>query len=165
MASGDTLKVWTAASNEPPSSAAATFDTRNNHLVLEFDDAVAEDAIFGGILPRHYAGGGITALFVWMADTATSNGIVLEGAFERHADDAFSLDADGFATGQNTGDAPAPSATGEVSYDTATFTDGGQIDGLLVGESFRFRVRRLVADGNDDMVGDAQLLRVELRET
>ena len=163
MASGDTLAVFTPQHNQPPSSGFATLDIRNDHPVLDFDAAASEDAIFGGVLPRHYGGGGIKARVVWMASSATTLEARWEGSFERHQDDAFDLDADGFATEQIV-EPTAPSASGEVSYDDITFTNA-QIDGLLVGESFRFRLRRNGGHANDDMAGDAELLRVELRET
>ena len=46
MASGDTLVVLTPLGNEPPVSNPATFDFRNNHPVLDFDDATNESAVF-----------------------------------------------------------------------------------------------------------------------
>ena len=48
---------------------------------------------------------------------------------------------------------------------TIAFTDGAQIDSLAVGESFRFKVTRKVADAGDDMAGDAEILRCEIKET
>ena len=59
MASGDSLVIFTPLSNEPPSSNFATFDTRNAHPVLDFDDTTEEKVVFTGIMPRNYAGGGV----------------------------------------------------------------------------------------------------------
>ena len=64
MASGDTLLVLTPLHNEPPSANAATIDLRNQHAVLDFDAATDESAVFGGVLPRNYAGGGVTITLV-----------------------------------------------------------------------------------------------------
>ncbi len=164
MASGDTLVVFTALHNEPPSSAFATLDTRNSHPVLDFDPSTDEEAVFGGIMPRHYAGGGVTVMLVWMTSTAVGGEQVRwEAQFERHQDDAFDLDGDGFAAVQGV-TADVPTVAGEVSYDDIAFTNA-QIDGLLVGESFRLKVRRDVDLAADDAPGDAELLRVEIRET
>ena len=70
MASGDSLLVWIANSGDPPATNFASLDTRNGILVLDFDDTTAETMQFGGVLPRHYAGGGITAVHCWAAATA-----------------------------------------------------------------------------------------------
>ncbi len=166
MASGDTLLIFTPLHNEPPSSIAATIDLRNQHAVLDFDAAVDEEAVFGGVLPRNYGGGGVTVTLVWMASTATSGNAVWQTAFERHEDDNFDLDADGFAAFETSGAVAAPDVSGEVGYDTTTHTDGGEMDSLAVGESFRFKVRRDADDtsATDNMTGDAELLRVEIQE-
>jgi hypothetical protein len=50
-----------------------------------------------------------------------------------------------------------------VDITNVAVTDGANIDSIAVGESFRIRVRRDVA--NDDAAGDAELVAVELRET
>ncbi len=165
MASGDTLLVFTPHANQPPATAFATLDTRNDHLVLDFDADADEEAIFGSVLPRAYGGGGLTVMLVWMASTANANECDWEAQFERHENDAFDLDADGFAAVQGV-IATAPSVSGEASYDDITFTSGAQMDSLVAGESFRLKIRRDADDAtNDDMTGDAELIRVEIRET
>lgn len=165
MASGDTILVLTPLHNEPPSANAATIDLRNQHAVLDFDAAADESAVFGGIMPRNYAGGGVTITLVWMASTATTGNVIWNTAFERHQDDAFDLDADGFAAVQASAASAAPSASGETSYDMITHTDGAQMDSVAVGESFRLKVTRDADNGSDTMAGDAELLRVEIKET
>lgn len=165
MASGDTLIVITPAMMIGPASNFAQFVARNNHLLLAYDDTTQEDAYFPLVLPRNYAATtGVTITIVWLAATATTGNVVWETAFERHQDDATDLDADSFATGQ-TVTAGAASASGEPSYDTRAHTDGAQMDSIAVGESGRLRVRRVAADAGDTMTGDAQLLRIEIRET
>lgn len=168
MASGDTLAVFVAGgNNSDPASNAAALDSRNGHLVRDFDAGTDEETIFSGALPNHYGGGGITATLVWMATTATSGNVVWQGAFERHQDDTDDLDSDHFAAFQSSGAVAAPSASGEPGYDDITFTDGAQIDSLAVNESFRFKVRRDADDtsATDSMSGDAELMRVIIRET
>ena len=58
MASGDTLLVFTPLSNEPPAAGFASLDSRNLHPVLDF--ALSEVGVFSFVVPRHYAGGGLT---------------------------------------------------------------------------------------------------------
>ena len=73
MASGDTLVMWTATTNEPPAAGFATLDFRNGQPVLDFDPGSTETAVFSGVSYRGIiAGGGITATITWMASTATS---------------------------------------------------------------------------------------------
>lgn len=163
MSSGDTLLIFTPHANMPPASNYATFDTRNSHLVLDFDASTAESAIFGAELPRHYAGGGITATYVWAGSTATSGNVVWQGAFER-GDTATDIDADSFATA-NSATGAASGTSGAPTYTSIAFTSGAQMDSLAAGESFRFKVTRDAANGSDTMTGDAELIRVELKET
>ena len=167
MASGDTLLVFTPLHNEPPASIFATPDTRNAIPVLDFDATTDEEAVFGGFLPNNYAGGGLTITLVWMASTATSGNVVWQVDIERWEDDAVDLDSDSFAGLNNGGQDTAPTVSGEVSYDDVTFTSGADMDGLLKNEAFRLKVRR-DADSTvatDDMAGDAELVRVIVKET
>jgi len=164
MASGDTLLVFTPQCNQPPATIYATFVNRNVHLLLAFDDATDEYAYFPGVLPRNYANGGTTVTIIWLAASATEGEVVWAVAWERHQDDVTDLDADSFAADQ-TVTATCASATGEPAYDTIAFTNGAQMDSLAAGESFRLRIYRDANNGDDDMAGDAQLLRIEIQET
>ena len=163
MATGDSLVTFTPLENDAPSSIFATLDVRNSHPILDFDATVDEEAVFAGILPRNYSGLGIDATIVWMASTATSGDVEWEAQLERHEGSVTDLDADSFAAVQTvTGTAPA--VNGSPQYTAVVFTNA-QIDGLLAGESFRLKIRRNATDVADTMIGDAELLRVELRET
>lgn len=165
MASGSTLFVFKPQARIGPSTNMATFDTRNGHLVLEFDPgATAESADFEGILPANYSGLGITVTIVWMADVATSGDVVWGASFERH-DTALDMDSDSFAA-EKTATATAPGTTGFPAYTTISFANGSEIDSLSVGESFRLRIRRVSSDAADTMnSNDAQLVCVYGTET
>jgi hypothetical protein len=163
MATSDTLAIFTPLSNEPPTSNPATLDLRNLHPVLDFDTTTGETAIFTGVMPRNYAGGGVTVYVHWAATSATSGTIGWLIGFERINDGALDIDADGFAA-DNTVTAATTSATsGIVTITNTTFTDGADMDSVTAGDSFRLKITRDV--GNDDAAGDAELLAVEVKET
>lgn len=164
MASGNTICILTPAANEPPSSNYATLDTRNGHLVLDFDAATDESAIFTTVLPRHYAGGGITVYIHWAATSATSGDVIWGVQFERIGEGQQDIDSDGFASAQ-TVTATAPGTSGNVDIASVAFTDGAQIDSIAVGEAFRLKVYRDADAGGDTMSGDAELVAVCLKET
>lgn len=170
MASGDTLISWAANSNEPPSLASsfATPDVRGPNTdevsLLDFDAATDENAIFGGVMPRHYDGGGVTVQLVWAASTATSGNVVWNAAFSRFDHSGNDMDVDGFAAVNAVTDA-AEAPSGAVHYVDITFTDGADMDSVPAGEYFRLRVTRDANNGSDTMAGDAELVAVEIRET
>jgi hypothetical protein len=159
MASGQTLIVWTAAANEPPGTNWATFDGRNGHLVLDFDDTTQETAIFTGVLPRNYSGGGITATAYAAATSATTGTLGLGFSIERIGA-VQDLDADSFDTETL---ATPVTTSGTAGIPVVIAVAIANLDSIAVGEPFRLRVRRDVA--NDTVVGDLELLSVELKES
>lgn len=163
MASGQTLVIFTPQAGVPPIANFAQLDTRNNHTVWDFDAATNERLAFEAVLPRNYGGNGITATIIWSATTAVSGAVRWLISFERHQDDVTDIDADDFAAAKAVV-ATAPATNGARSYDPIAFTDL-EIDGLAVGESFRLRIERDAVNAADTMVGDAELARIELRET
>ena len=166
MASGDTLAVFTPLHNEPPATNYATLDTRNGHPVLDFDGVTDEEAVFSGVLPRNYAGGGLTVYLWVMFTSATSGNAYWQAAIERMDVGTLDLDADSFASFQ--GAAGNPNGTsGVMTLVTITFTSGAQMDSLAAGEAFRLKIRRDAdgTGGTDDVTSDAELVRVEIKET
>jgi hypothetical protein len=161
MASGDTLFSLTPP-GEAPTSAAASFDTRNAHPVMDYDAATDESTTWTGVLPNHYSGLGISLTLVWAASTATSGNVKWNAQFER-LDTATDTDADGFAAVQ-TATGAANATSGILTYTTIAFTNA-QIDGLLKNETFRLKVTRDADDAADTMTGDAELFGVFARET
>jgi hypothetical protein len=164
MASGDTLLLLQPGGAELPTSNMPTFDKRNGNLVLDFDDTTDESCELGGFMPRHYGGGGITVTIGWMATSATSGNCIWALAFKSVSDDADDLDTKAFAAANSVTDAAA-SASGEVAYATVTFTDGADMDSVAAGEYFRLQVTRDADNASDTMVGDAELLFIEIKET
>ncbi len=162
MASGDTLAIFTPLHNEPPSTNAMTIDLRNQHPVLDADTTTGEDAIFTGIMPRNYAGGGLTVYVHWAASTAISGTIGWLVALERIGT-ALDIDADSFAAANTITAATVSGTSGIVVITNITFTDGADMDSIAVGELYRIKITRDVA--NDTAAGDAELLGVEIKET
>lgn len=166
MASGDTLCVFGPLHNEPPASNFATLDTRNSIPVLDFNDSTDESAVFKGIMPRHYDGGGVTVYIHWMATdvTVTPHNVVWSAAFKSVTEDADDLDSKAFDTAQSTTDAE-PSASGETAVTAIAFTDGDQMDNVAAGELFFLQITRDADNGSDTLTDDAELVLVEIKET
>src|SRR5437773_2475962 len=100
MASGNTLLIFNPLNNQPLASNYALLGSRNSNPTLEFDPSTNWDAIFGAVLPRNYAGGGLTLTLVWAAASATSGAIGWKGAFERLQDGTDNIGSDSFAAAQ-----------------------------------------------------------------
>lgn len=164
-------KNTTTAANDgtltvKPVDCFATLDLRNNVPVLDFDDTANEVAVFQAILPRHYGGGGITVTLKLGATSATTGDMSFKAFFKSITSDADDIDTKNFAAPQVNAAIDAPSASGEFNDAAITFTDGAQMDSLVVGEAFFILVMRDAQDGTaDDMTGDAELLGIEMKET
>jgi hypothetical protein len=163
MASGDTLLMFTPPANEPPSSNPAALDTRNARPVLDFDGATNESAVFSGVMPRHYGGGGVTVYLHYAMTSATSGDVDWDVAFERIGEGQLDIDNDSFAAANSADNTTVPAVAGNVDVVGVPFTDGADMDSVTAGEGFRLKVTRDAA--SDTAAGDAELLYVELRET
>lgn len=164
MASGNTLILFTPLMNEPPATNYATFDVTATslHTVLDFDQTTQEAAIFKGIMPRHYGGGGITVYVHWACEV-NSGTVGWDIAIERVNDGSQSLTTDSFASAQTVTAATVPGTANVIAVTNVTISSGANMDSLAVGEGFRLRIRRDVA--NDTAAGDAQLWAIEIKET
>jgi len=163
MASGDTLLIFRPQDNTPPPTNYATFDARNNHPVLDYDDTTNESAVFDFVLPRNYAGGGLTVYLHYAMTSAISGDIDWDVAIERIGDQQLDIDADSFAAVNSVDNTTVPATSGLVDIVAITFTDGADMDSLAVGESGRLKVTRDAA--SDTATGDAELIAVEVKET
>lgn len=164
MASGDTLIVFTALHNEPPSSNAATFDARNLHPVLDFDASTNESAVFTGVMPQHYAGTtGVTVYIHYSMSSATADTVDWDAAFELIGDQDLDVDADSFAAVNSVDNTTVPETSGLVDVVSIAFTDGEDMDSVAAGDLFRIKITRDAS--SDDATGDAELHAVEIRET
>jgi hypothetical protein len=138
-------------------------DVRSQRPVLDFDASTNESAVFGGVMPRHYGGGGITVYLHYAMTTATSADVDWDAAFERIGDQQQDIDSDGFASAKSVDNTTVPGTSGLVDVVSIAFSDGAEIDNIASGEGFRLKVTRDAA--SDTATGDAELLFVELKET
>lgn len=167
MASGDTLAVFTPLHNEPPASAFATLDLRANRPVLDFDGSTDEESVYAGVMPRAYAGGGVTVVLHVAFTSATSGTSRWQVAFERVAPNDLDIDTTAdFASFQSAAGA-ANGTSGKTVAVSIAFSDGAQMDSLVAGDPFRLKVRRDAdgTSGTDDITTDAELMMIEVRET
>lgn len=156
------LLTFKPTDNEPPTSNYATLDTRNNRPVLDFDNTTQEAAVFSGVMPNGYAGGGLTVTIFCALTSATSGTVGWDIALERTQAITDDIDSDSFATAQTVTAATVPGTSGQVLQMSVNVANGADIDSIAAGELFRLRVRRDVA--NDTAAGDAELLAVTIRE-
>lgn len=152
-----TYAVFTPSQNQPPATAFATLDTRNSILVLDFDDATDESAVFVSVIPEAASlGSGLKIRLHWMATTATSGNCVWDVSLERMNTD---LDSDSFATIASA-TAAANGTSGILTVTEITLTT---IDSVTAGDGYRLKVTRDADNASDTMSGDAELVVVEVR--
>lgn len=164
MASGDTLVVFHPYNNEPPSANYATLDIRNQHPCLDFNDTTNESAVFSSIMPQHYAGTtGVTVYIHYAMSSAEADTIDWDAAFELIGDQDLDIDGDSFADANSADNTTVPGTSGLVDIVSIAFTDGADMDSVEAGDSFRLKVTRDAT--SDDATGDAELVKVEIRET
>lgn len=163
MASGDSLLQAPAWSGIPPASNGATFDTRNNHPVADFDASTNESLEFTFVMPQHYGGGGIDVKLHVSFSSATSGHSDWDVFIERIGSGSQDVDSDGFAANQSADNTTVPATSGHVQVITVSFTNGAQMDSVAAGELFRVRVTRDAL--NDTAAGDAELHAIEIQES
>lgn len=163
MASANSLAVFGAYDNEPPTSNYATHDTRNSHPVLDFDDTTAEGAVFSGVMPAHYSDAtGITVKVHVMLTSAITGTVGFTVELER-VDTSLDQDADSFAAAQTITAVTVPGTSGQKLILSVAITKGANMDSIVAGDEFRLRLKRDVA--NDNAAGDAEVSKIEVVET
>ena len=161
---GELLHSWTVDQAVSPATGGARIEVRNEHRVAYFSDHTPQSLNFAGVLSRVYAGGGLTVNIVWTSRTAVIGDVVWDVAVESFTPDADDLDVDTFAAANTVTDTIG-SAAGEPMVAACTFTDGADMDSLAAGEYFRLSVTRDTEDEADTLVGDAQIIAVEVIQT
>lgn len=155
-----TLAYFTPLQAEMPSSSAASFNTRNNHPIMDFDDASTESAIFTGFIPQEYNVGSIV-VSIYFTATATTGNVRWEVAVEHIGADQ-DLDSDGFATAIAQTQAIG-GTSGVPAVVNITLTNAGA-DSITAGDFYRLKISRDGANAADTMSGDAQVSLVVIKE-
>lgn len=135
---------------------------RNGHATLVFDDTTDENVIFEDTISRDYLLGTMTVDIDWVARSATTGNARWGVSFERLASGLQDIDVDGFAAVRVT-TSPASGTSGVITRSSITFTQA-QADSIAAGEAFRLRLIREASNAGDTVVGDAQVLRVQVSQ-
>jgi hypothetical protein len=152
-----TISRFTPRENQPPATDFATLDTRNSIAVLDFDDTTNENAIFLNVISEAaLLGSGLKILLIWTATTATTGNCVWQTALEKMTTD---IDTDSFDTAASL-TATTNATSGVPNYTEITLTT---IDSIVSGDGFRLKVTRNATSASDTMIGDAELIAVEVR--
>ena len=168
MASSDTLFVFTPRDNVPPASAFATLDTfaaaTGLREVLDFDGQAAnESAIFSGVWPSNYAGGGVNGIIDYSLDGTDAQDVQFEISIEVVQDDD-DQDAGGQDFGAATDITDTP-ATNTANYNNRTVAGAishANCGSPAIGDRMRLKVTRDYDHAaNTD---DVQLHAVHIKE-
>lgn len=151
-------KVWVAGLEGcPPATLYAVFGVRNSIPFLAFDTATSWSTVFIGVVPwGQVLTSGVVVRIKWMAATATTLKTVWGCSFERMNTDE---DADSFDTETVDAGVTCSGTSGIMVESAITCTN---IDSMVAGDAFRLKVARKVADANDTMAGDAQMVTVSI---
>jgi len=150
------LEVMPPATLQPELTVRAGGSTPAERFRIWAFDAAAIEYLDYLCKLEGYDGGGLTFTLPWSAASATVNETRWGIAIRRIEDDAEDMDAS-HTYDYNDVDDTAPSASGELSYPTVTFTHGVDMDSWAEGELAIVRLRRNATHANDDMSGDAEL--------
>jgi len=145
-----------------PATAPAAASSRNEHPVVNYDDTTPENIVFNSLMSNDYLDGSLTVDIDWVALTAVVGDVVWGVEVERIDIGGLDIDADSFAA-QQTGTDTTNATSGIATRTSITLTQA-QADSIAAGEAYRIRVQRVAGAGGDTLVGDAQLLRVALRQ-
>jgi hypothetical protein len=111
-------------------------------------------------MPSDYNGGTITAVFYWVAGTASTNSVEW-GLAARAFADGDALDS-AFGTPQEVTDANQALDDVNISAATPAITIGGT---PAAGNYVQFRAYRNPADANDTLAATAELLAIKITYT
>lgn len=148
----------TSGSNAPILTETAT--NRVNFYYLGFPDTIQTFANWSMPMPSDYNGGTITAVFYWVAGTASTNS-VRWGLQARAFADSNLIDQ-AFGTAQEVTDANQANDSVNISAATPAITIGGT---PAASNFVQFRAYRNPADAADNLAATAELLSIRITYT
>jgi len=159
--SGDALDYFTAEDAVYPAGSAAYATGLNNHPLVDYPEA--EDGFVdlqGVVYPS-----GIVSVHLFWAATTNAGGVNWSISWERDDPSTFfvpgvNLNVDSFDAAKTAVDM-APLILGRLQETVIIFTPA-EMDGVVPGDPYRLRVRRIAGVLPDTMLGDALLFRVSL---
>ena len=160
MAIGDSLMTADALSNRPPAADYATVDVRGDFVVLDFDDSTAEQAQFHAVVPSHFGGGDVEAVLTWTTTSAVIGNCKFQVELV-HLASGDNLDSLPAASGSSEVTAAAPATSGDLVVSVCSAI---VVKGLVAGDLLQVLVSRQSAEAADTLVGDVELVSLELRE-
>jgi len=154
------LAKFTANDSLLPAVNPASISGRNGIPVAEFDDTINENIVFSDIVQKGYSGSNIEVKIYWVAASAILGDVKWNAAFERKQDGGSSIDVDSFAAARSVTDTTS-AVLGSIKVSTITFTQA-QADGIVSEDKFRVKFTRDASDVADTLIGDAQIVAVEI---
>jgi hypothetical protein len=148
----------TSGSNAPILTETTT--NRVNFYYLGFPDTTQTFANWSMPMPSDYNGGTITAVFYWVAGTASTNS-VRWGLQARAFADSNLIDQ-AFGTAQEVTDANQANDSVNISAATPAITIGGT---PAAGNFVQFRAYRNPPDAADNLAATAELLSIRITYT
>jgi len=134
----------------------ATFNTRNNHGILNFDDSVNKSILFEGVMNPNYDDGTLTIKIYWTA-IAIIGDVVWEVAWERMNSNSLNIDSDSFAAARSE-TTTTHLVSGIINVTLITFTKI-DMDLIAAGDPSRIKVTRETAlSAGNTLIGNAEFL-------
>jgi hypothetical protein len=170
VASGDTLFIFLPEDNLPPATAYATYDTfaaaTGIRSCLDFigsGGAADESAIFQGVWPSHYDGGGVNCTLHYSTDGTSVGDVQFEVSIEV-IQDQDDQDAAGqtFGTLTDITDTPSTATANIVDVTAAGAISHANCGSPAVGDRMRLKVARDFDHATN--TDDAQLHAVVVTE-
>jgi len=157
-----TVGVFVAANSVIVDSDCATLDTRNNYIVLDFDDSTNESICFDSVMPQQYRGGNIEVRIHYAMTSATSGDVDWSVKFDRVAVSDLDIDSASYSGSTEKVNNTVPSTSGQIGIATIPVSSGGEMDNIVAGDLYRMCITR--GASADTATGDAELIAVEIRE-
>jgi hypothetical protein len=144
---------------QPPIQAETTTN-RVNFYYVGFADGATSHTNWALAMPSDYNGGTVTAVFYWIAPSASTNSVVW-GMSGRAFNDSDVLDQ-AFGTVQTVTDANGGTDDVNISAATAAITLAGT---PAAGSYVQFKAERQGGAGGDTLTAIAELLQVRITYT